>query len=61
MDGKAGRYMSMANGPMADTKPKTKAVRKKEEFMVRSSRKSSQATAVSGNSLQARLKRFSRP
>jgi hypothetical protein len=28
MEGSAGKYISMANGPIADSKPKTMAARK---------------------------------
>ena len=33
IDGSAGRYMSMANGPMAEIRPRTTAVLKKLVFM----------------------------
>src|ERR1700716_3654202 len=33
IDGNAGRYMSMANGPMADSSPSTMALRLKEDTM----------------------------
>src|ERR1700676_5181023 len=33
IDGNAGRYMSMANGPTADSSPSTMALRLKEDVM----------------------------
>src|SRR3954447_8847760 len=33
IDGSAGRYMSMANGPMADNRPRTTAVRRNLRVM----------------------------
>src|SRR5215204_2078548 len=36
--GKAGRYMSMANGPMAESMPRTSALRRKADFMKKSFR-----------------------
>jgi hypothetical protein len=33
MEGRAGRYMSIAKGPMADSRPSTSAVPKNEDFI----------------------------
>ena len=53
MAGKAGRYMSMANGPTAESMPRTSALRRKADFIGNGFRSPGREAGIEKNGLNA--------